>query len=100
MANMPCFWAMATNPCRAPLRARRCCMFFSWMVPTLKVAGRGATQRLWLMPGLSMPRWEDIDGNGTADVAYAGDLKGNLWKFDLQSDRPNEWQVALKEGTV
>ncbi|ABM56288.1 Tfp pilus assembly protein tip-associated adhesin PilY1-like protein [Verminephrobacter eiseniae EF01-2] len=50
--------------------------------------------------GLSMPRWEDIDGNGTADVAYAGDLKGNLWKFDLQSDRPNEWQVALKEGTV
>lgn len=50
--------------------------------------------------GLSMPRWEDIDGNGTADVAYAGDLKGNLWKFDLQNSDPAKWVVAYKSGAT
>jgi type IV pilus assembly protein PilY1 len=50
--------------------------------------------------GLSAPRWEDIDGNGTADVAYAGDLKGNIWKFNLASDNPDNWDVAFKSGGV
>lgn len=50
--------------------------------------------------GLSMPRWEDIDGNGTADVAYAGDLKGNIWKFDLQNSDPAKWVVAYKSGAT
>lgn len=50
--------------------------------------------------GLSAVRWEDIDGNGTADVAYAGDLRGNLWKFDLSSDDPEKWDVAYKLGGV
>lgn len=46
--------------------------------------------------GLSAPRWEDYDGDGVADVAYAGDLKGNLWKFDLSSENPSEWGVGYK----
>lgn len=50
--------------------------------------------------GLSTPRWEDVDGNGTADVAYAGDLKGNLWKFDLSSSDPVNWRVAFNSGGV
>ena len=33
--------------------------------------------------GLSSPIAIDIDANGTADYVYAGDLQGNLWKFDL-----------------
>ncbi len=33
--------------------------------------------------GLSAPAVVDLDGNGTADRVYAGDLKGNLWVFDL-----------------
>lgn len=33
--------------------------------------------------GLSTPAVVDLDGNGTADRVYAGDLKGNLWVFDL-----------------
>lgn len=32
--------------------------------------------------GLSTPVVADLDGNGTADRIYAGDLKGNLWAFD------------------
>ena len=27
----------------------------------------------------------DMDGNGTVDLVYAGDLKGTLWKFDLSA---------------
>ncbi len=33
--------------------------------------------------GLSTPRLADFDGDGIADYAYAGDLQGNLWRFDL-----------------
>lgn len=33
--------------------------------------------------GLSTPRLADYDGDGVADYAYAGDLHGNLWRFDL-----------------
>ena len=32
--------------------------------------------------------------NGVADVAYAGDLYGNLWKFDLGSASASGWKVA------
>lgn len=28
-------------------------------------------------------------------AAYAGDLQGNLWKFDLSSDTPTNWVVAF-----
>jgi len=37
----------------------------------------------------------DIDGDGIADVVYAGDLAGNLWKFDLTSSTPAAWSVAF-----
>lgn len=51
--------------------------------------------------GLSTPRWEDVDGNGTADIVYAGDLKGNVWKFDLSSSNPNGWAPAFgAEATI
>jgi hypothetical protein len=36
--------------------------------------------------GLSSPVVLDYDGNSMADVAYAGDIDGNLWKFDLDSE--------------
>lgn len=44
--------------------------------------------------GLSTATWVDLDNNGTADVVYAGDLKGNLWKFDISSSDTNNWNVA------
>jgi len=44
--------------------------------------------------GLSGAIAIDTDGNGTADVVYAGDLLGNLWKFDLSSTSPSAWGVA------
>lgn len=50
--------------------------------------------------GLATPRWEDLDGNGTADVVYAGDLKGNVWKFDLHSSRDSDWGLASSQGAA
>ena len=38
--------------------------------------------------------WDD-DGDGNADFAYAGDLRGNLWRFDLSSATPSDWKVAF-----
>ena len=46
--------------------------------------------------GLSTPRPVDLDGNGTVDIVYAGDLRGNLWKFDVSSKVPTgNWGVAF-----
>jgi type IV pilus assembly protein PilY1 len=36
--------------------------------------------------GLSRPEIVDLDGNGTIDRVYAGDLHGNMWVFDLEAD--------------
>jgi type IV pilus assembly protein PilY1 len=33
--------------------------------------------------GLSSPKLADNNSDGVADYAYAGDLQGNLWRFDL-----------------
>ncbi|MFT3814169.1 MAG: PilC/PilY family type IV pilus protein [Acidovorax sp.] len=44
--------------------------------------------------GLSAPRLVDINSDGRPDVAYAGDTKGNLWKFLIASDDDAQWGVA------
>nr|WP_294864096.1 PilC/PilY family type IV pilus protein [uncultured Pseudogulbenkiania sp.] len=36
--------------------------------------------------GLSGPAVLDFDGDKVADAVYAGDLKGNVWRFDLRGD--------------
>ena len=36
----------------------------------------------------------NMDGNTTLDYVYAGDLQGNVWKFDLSSASPATWRVA------
>ena len=43
--------------------------------------------------GLSTPVFIDANNNGKADFAYAGDLKGNVWKFDIRGAVAN-WAVA------
>ncbi len=48
--------------------------------------------------GLSSPALADIDGNGTVDRVYAGDLQGNLWVFDLSGATSSSWSVAYTNG--
>ena len=45
--------------------------------------------------GLSGPIGVDTTGDGTVDVVYAGDLFGNMWKFDLTSGSASGWGVGL-----
>jgi Tfp pilus tip-associated adhesin PilY1 len=34
--------------------------------------------------GLSAPTFVDVDSDGKADLAYAGDLQGDMWRFNLK----------------
>ncbi len=44
--------------------------------------------------GLSTPIAVDINGDRTADIIYAGDLLGNMWKFDVSSASLSDWNIA------
>jgi hypothetical protein len=44
--------------------------------------------------GLSAPSLVDATGNGQADYAYAGDLQGNLWRFDFNTNTSFKLFVA------
>ena len=53
--------------------------------------------------GLSTPQAVDVDGDSVVDRVYAGDLKGNMWAFDLSSTSSNpkaHWKVAYKQGST
>jgi VCBS repeat-containing protein len=55
--------------------------------------------------GLSTPVLIDVNNDQAVDYVYAGDLKGNLWKFDLTAanafgigGNPG-WEVAYDDGS-
>jgi type IV pilus assembly protein PilY1 len=50
--------------------------------------------------GLSTPVPFDADGDGLVDTVYAGDLQGNLWKFDLSSATASSWAVAYSGAAL
>lgn len=45
--------------------------------------------------GLSTPQFLDVNGDGAPDYVYAGDLRGNMWKFDISSASDSSWGVAF-----
>jgi len=45
--------------------------------------------------GLTSPVLGDYNNDQIDDVAFAGDLQGNLWRFDLSSTDPSKWSVSL-----
>jgi type IV pilus assembly protein PilY1 len=45
--------------------------------------------------GLGTPVVVDADVNGAADLVYAGDMQGNLWKFDLSGSSIASWGIPL-----
>lgn len=36
----------------------------------------------------------DVNNDFVIDTIYAGDLLGNMWKFDVTSSNPSQWKVA------
>ena len=43
--------------------------------------------------GLATPMVFDINDDGVADLVYAGDYGGNLYRFDIRDPNPNNWKV-------
>lgn len=50
--------------------------------------------------GLGPPRSIDVDADGRADYAYAGDLQGNLWRFDLRDANSGNWRVSFNSAPL
>jgi type IV pilus assembly protein PilY1 len=50
--------------------------------------------------GLHAPVPVDVDGDRIADFVYAGDLHGNLWKFDLTGAAQSDWKIAQPGGST
>jgi type IV pilus assembly protein PilY1 len=44
--------------------------------------------------GIASPSPADFDGDHITDYVYAGDLLGNVWRFDLTSSDPSKWAVT------
>jgi type IV pilus assembly protein PilY1 len=44
--------------------------------------------------GLAAPAAVDVDSDGTVDYFYAGDERGNLWRFDVTDASPANWAVG------
>lgn len=46
--------------------------------------------------GLATVTPVDVNQDGITDYIYAGDLFGNLWKFDVSASNATSWDVAFK----
>jgi len=44
--------------------------------------------------GIASVGTADLDGDHIVDYIYAGDLKGNVWRFDVTSQNPSNWAVS------
>jgi type IV pilus assembly protein PilY1 len=44
--------------------------------------------------GMTFVTPADLDGDHIVDYIYAGDLFGNLWRFDVTSTNPSSWAVS------
>lgn len=49
--------------------------------------------------GVSSPIAIDVNNDYVADYAFAGDLKGHLWKLDFSSADTDDWDFAFFDGT-
>lgn len=44
--------------------------------------------------GIAFATSADLDGDHITDYVYAGDLLGNVWRFDLTSSNPSNWKLT------
>ncbi len=50
--------------------------------------------------GLSSPAAYDADSDGDADYIYAGDLNGNVWKFNITNSNSSFWHAEFSNNGV
>lgn len=53
--------------------------------------GSGSTSS---MNGIYYTTAVDLDSDNVVDYVYAGDLQGNVWRFDLTNANPSSWGVS------
>jgi type IV pilus assembly protein PilY1 len=71
-------------------------------VMTINVSGSGALSETFHYlstghaggNGIAYVTPVDLDGDHVTDYVYAGDLKGNIWRFDLTNANPALWAAA------
>jgi type IV pilus assembly protein PilY1 len=44
--------------------------------------------------GIAYVTAADLDGDNIVDYVYAGDVKGNIWRFDLTNASPSNWTAS------
>ena len=49
--------------------------------------------------GIAYVTSADLDGDHITDYLYAGDLLGNVWRFDLTSSSASSWAVSSPNGS-
>ena len=58
----------------------------------------GLRHRTTLPNGIEDATPADLDGDHIIDYVYAGDILGNVWRFDLTSQNPSNWTVTQVGG--
>jgi type IV pilus assembly protein PilY1 len=61
-------------------------------------SGTGAITQSGNSNGIYYVAPADLDGDHVIDYVYAGDLQGNVWRFDLTSSNPANWAVTAANG--
>lgn len=61
------------------------------LIKSLDVVGKDGVAN-----GLSTPKVVDMNVDGVADYAYAGDIQGNMWRFDLLPSGPLDKDMPFK----
>jgi len=50
--------------------------------------------------GMATPAVVDVDGDFIADYLIAGDLRGHLWRIDVTSTAPQDWQQPAQRALL
>ena len=68
--------------------------------PTLYYLSTGVGSRAGTPNGIYFVTPADLDGDHVTDYVYAGDLQGNVWRFDLTNSNPTLWAVTSVSGAA
>jgi type IV pilus assembly protein PilY1 len=68
--------------------------------PTFYYLSTGVGSRTGTANGIYYVTPADLDGDHVTDYVYAGDLQGNVWRFDLTNSDPTKWAVTSASGTA
>ncbi|MGC1522395.1 MAG: PilC/PilY family type IV pilus protein, partial [Steroidobacteraceae bacterium] len=64
----------------------------------VSTSGTVASGAVTVGNGIAYTTPADLDGDHITDYVYAGDLQGNVWRFDLTSSSPSQWGVTNSGG--